>query len=200
MSGEHTHPELEALIVSVRAEATSQIEALRAGADRNVIDHERLGADLAAFKAETLGRLDELEKHMIRYSPVFKLEDKWALDCDGDEHLLKLGSNARGEWVPPVSGRLDPACYLNVDSFTLKDPNKPARLMVWMRRKAWNGKPADDTFLYDIWLHREGYVHHDWRAFWERGEGGRPVYWLYKVSGASAVTVDTRYVKYSLLT
>ena len=189
MSGEHAHPELE-----------SQIVAVRNGLGVVAGELSSIHTTIAQMDAATNTRLDELEKHMIRYSPVFKLEDKWALECDGKEHLLKLGSNARGEWVPPVSGRLDPACYLNVDSFTLKDPDKSARLMVWMRRKAWNGKPADDTFLYDIWLHREGYVHHDWRAFWERGEGGRPVYWLYKVTGASAVTVDTRYVKYSLLT
>lgn len=141
----------------------------------------------------------EEDSMTIRYSPVFEETAKWALDCDGDEHLLRLGANERGEWVPPVAGRLDPGVYLNVDSFTLKT-DKPARLTVWMRRKAWQGKPADDTFLFDIWLNREGYVHHDWRPFWERCEAGRPVYWLYKVTGASAVTLDTRYVKYSLLT
>lgn len=147
----------------------------------------------------TISSVEVEDSMAIRYSPVFEETAKWALDCDGDEHLLKLGANAHGDWVPPVAGLLLPGTYLNVDSFTLKT-TKPARLMIWMRRAAWKGQPADDTFLSDTWLMREGYVHHDWRMFWERAEAGRPVYWLYKVTGASAVTVDTRYVKYALLT
>lgn len=189
MSGEHGHLDLADQIASVHADM-----------GRAAAEISTLHTTLALLDRAVGDRLEALEGRMIRYSPVFKEEAQWSLDCDGDEHLLKLGSNTRGEWVPPVSGRLDPACYVNVDRFVLKDPTKPARLMIWMRRKAWNGKPADDTFMYDIWLHRPGYVHHDWRAFWERGEGGRPVYWLYKVTGASSVVVDTRYVKYSLLT
>ena len=189
MSGEHTHPEFDTQIATVRADMGQLVSEI-----------SNLHTSLVQLDSSTGARLDALEGRMIRYSPVFKKEDLWSLDCDGDEHLLKLGANDRGEWVPPVSGRLDPGCYLNVDSFVLKNPDKPARLSVWMRRKAWKGEPADDTFLYDIWLNREGLVHHDWRAFWERGEAGRPVYWLYKVTGASSVKVDTRYVKYSILT
>lgn len=189
MSGEHTHPELEDQIVSIRS------DLVRAAAKIGYVT-----ASLAQLDVTTNARLAEVEDRVIRYSPVFKVETAWSLDCDGDEHLLKLGDNDRGEWVPPITGRLDPACYVNVDRFDLKDPSKPARLSIWMRRKAWQGEPADDTFLYDIWLTREGLVHHDWRAFWERGEKGRPVYWLYKVTGASSVVVDTRYVKYSILT
>ena len=181
MSGEHTHPDLVDEHYSIRADLLAAAARLTA-----------LEAALAATNAA-------LEDRMIRYSPVFKEESAWSLDCDGDEHLLKLGSNDRGEWVPPVSGMLIPGVYLNVDRFALKT-DQPARLTVWMRRKAWNGQPADDTFLYDIWLNRESYVHHDWRAFWERCEKGRPIYWLYKVSGADSCVVDTRYVKYSLLT
>lgn len=135
----------------------------------------------------------------IRYSPVFEQTAKWALDCDGNEHLLKLGDNDHGDWVPPVAGLLLPGTYLNVDSFKLRT-TKPGRLTIWMRRAAWQGQPADDTFLSDIWLQREGYAHHDWSTYWERCEKGRPVYWLYKVTGASACVVDTRYVKYALLT
>jgi hypothetical protein len=188
VSGEHSHPEQFDIAASLRAD-------LLAAADRL----NRLTAQVVALEAGQAALTEEVEGKVIRYSPVFKQEDAWSLDCDGDEHLLKLGANARGEWAPPVAGRLDPACYVNVDRFDLKT-DQPARLSIWMRRKAWNGQPADDTFLYDIWLHREGYVHHDWRAFWERGEKDRPVYWLYKVTGANSVVVDTRYVKYSILT
>ena len=188
MSGEHTHPDLE-----------SQVASALTGVGVVAGEISTLHTELDQLITATGVRLNALEDRVIRYSPVFKEEAAWSLDCDGDEHLLKLGSNDRGEWVPPVSGRLDPACYVNVDRFSLKT-DKPARLSIWMRRKAWQGKPADDTFLYDIWLNREGYVHHDWRAFWERGEAGRPVYWLYKVTGANSVVVDTRYVKYSILT
>lgn len=188
MSGEHTHPDLGDVDASLRAD-------LLACAAR-LVRLEQRSAALEAEHADIYGRLDAMT---IRYSPVFKEESEWSLDCDGDEHLLKLGSNDRGEWVPPVAGRLDPACYVNVDRFDLKDPDQPARLSIWMRRKAWKGQPADDTFLYDVWLDREGLVHHDWRAFWERGEKDRPVYWLYKVTGANSVVVDTRYVKYSIL-
>ena len=189
MSGEHTHPDYEGDHASLRAD-------LLAAADRL----NRLTAQVVTLEAEQAAMKEGMAAMAIRYSPVFKVETAWSLDCDGDEHLLKLGANDRGEWVPPVAGRLDPACYVNVDRFDLKDPTKPARLSIWMRRKAWAGKPADDTFMYDIWLDREGLVHHDWRSFWERGEKDRPVYWLYKVNGASKVTVDTRYVKYALIT
>jgi hypothetical protein len=189
MSGEHTHPDYESDHASLRAD-------LVAAADRL----NRLTAQVVALEAGQVALTEGMANMAVRYSPVFKVETAWSLDCDGDEHLLKLGANARGEWAPPVAGRLDPACYVNVDRFDLKDPTKPARLMIWMRRKAWQGKPADDTFVYDIWLDREGLVHHDWRAFWERGEKDRPVYWLYQVTGANSVVVDTRYVKYSILT
>jgi hypothetical protein len=189
MSGEHLHQDLNTQVAFVRADLGRVVEEI-----------SLLSTTIGQLDAAVGARLNALEDRVIRYSPVFKKEDQWSLDCDGDEHLLKLGSNDRGEWVPPISGRLDPAAYVNVDRFDLKDPTKPARLMIWMRRKAWNGKPADDTFMYDIWLNREGLVHHDWRAFWERGEAGRPVYWLYKVTGANSVVVDTRYVKYSILT
>jgi hypothetical protein len=190
MSGEHTHPDYEGDHASLRADLIAAAAELA-----------RVNASMSRLTAQVVAlEIDAMEAHVIRYSPVFKVETAWSLDCDGDEHLLKLGANTRGEWVPPVAGRLDPACYVNVDRFDLKDPTKPARLMIWMRRKAWQGKPADDTFIYDIWLDREGLVHHDWRAFWERGEKDRPVYWLYKVTGANSVVVDTRYVKYSILT
>ncbi|MGV0949417.1 MAG: hypothetical protein ACOYB3_02005 [Azonexus sp.] len=188
MGGEHVHTSLEDKVASIHADlgrAAGEISALY--------------TELDQVTTMTGVRLNALEDRVIRYSPVFKEESLLSLDCDGGEHLLGLGSNNRGEWVPPVSGRLDPACYVNVEKFDLKT-DKPARLSIWMRRKAWQGKPFDDTFLYDIWLNREGYVHHDWRAFWERGEKDRPVYWLYKVTGANSVVVDTRYVKYSILT
>ena len=181
MSGEHTHPDHADAVASVHADLLTAAGRLAA-----------LDAEVTRLATEQAAMKEGLAAMAIRYSPVFKVETAWSLDCDGDEHLLKLGANDRGEWVPPVAGRLDPACYVNVDRFDLKDPTKPARLSIWMRRKAWQGKPADDTFLYDIWLDREGLVHHDWRAFWERGEKDRPVYWLYKVTGANSVVVDTR--------
>lgn len=141
----------------------------------------------------------EEDSMAIKFSPVFEETAKWSLNCDGSEHLLKLGTNDHGDWTPTVSGLLLAGVYANVDSFKLKT-TKPARLMLWMRREAHDGQPADDTFLNDIWLTREGYVVHDWSTMWEHCEANRTVYWLYKVTGASSCVVDTRYVKYALLT
>lgn len=129
----------------------------------------------------------------FKFIPPVKRENLKSLICDGKEHRLDVGS-----YTPTMSTLLFAGTYCNVDSFDLRT-DEPARLQIWMRRTAWNGQQADDTFHNDIWCHREGYVVHDWETMFELCEKGRPLRWYYQVNGARSLKVDTRYIKYALV-
>jgi hypothetical protein len=129
----------------------------------------------------------------IKYVPPVKKTDLKSLICDGKEHRLDIG-----DLTPDVAAVLFAGTYVNVDSFDLKT-TQPARLQIWMRRVAFGGEAADDTFHNDLWLTREGYVHHDWETMFEKCEKGRALRWYYKINGANSVKIDTRYIKYALV-
>jgi hypothetical protein len=127
----------------------------------------------------------------VTFIPPNKQTDTWALDCDGDPHRLDIG-----DYTPSRTAVTFVDIYLNVDSFTLKDPAKPGRLRVFMRRAATATEPIDDTFFYDLWLPRQGWSSLDTRGMFEKSEAGRPLRWYYQVNGCTALAVDTRFIKY----
>jgi hypothetical protein len=131
----------------------------------------------------------------VYFTPPTKLTTLLHLDCDGDTHALDFP-----KFVPPRTAVTFADVYLNVDNFILKDPTKPARLRIFMRRAAWNGQPVDDTWFYDLWLERPGYGVLDTRSMFEKSDANRPLTWRYQVNGASSVTLDTRFVKWVQIT
>lgn len=130
----------------------------------------------------------------VKYVPPVKKTTDLALICDGNEHRLDIG-----DYTPSASTLMFADPYLNLDNADLKT-TEPGRVEVWMRRAAWNGQKADDTFFVGHWIHREGWSHKDHRAMFEWCESGRPLRWYYKTLGLNKVTVGTRYIKYALIT
>jgi hypothetical protein len=129
----------------------------------------------------------------VKYIKPVKKTDALALICDGKEHRLDVG-----DYAPTLGTLMFADTYLNFDEADLKSA-EPGRVEVWMRRAAWNGEPADDTFFTGFWLHREGYSHKDSRATFEWCEKDRPCRWYYKTSGLYKVNLGTRFVKYALV-
>ena len=72
------------------------------------------------------------------------------------------------------------------------------RLRIKMQREPFNGQPVDDTFYYDLFLHN-GMSHLDSRVLMEMAEKLRVTHWEYKVTGATNVTLSTRFVKNVIL-
>jgi len=72
------------------------------------------------------------------------------------------------------------------------------RLRIKMQREPFAGQLADDTFYYDLFLHK-GLSHLDSRVLMEMAEKNRVTHWEYKVTGATSVTLSTRFVKHSIM-
>jgi hypothetical protein len=72
------------------------------------------------------------------------------------------------------------------------------RLRIKMQREPFEGAPADDTFYYDLFLHK-GFSHLDSRVLMEMAEKNRITHWEYKVTGATSVVLSTRFVKQSIM-
>jgi hypothetical protein len=131
----------------------------------------------------------------VYFTPPTKLTTLLRLDCDGDSHALDLP-----KFTPQRTAVTFADIYINVDNYVLVNPDKPARLRIFMRRSAWNGEPPDDTWFFDEWLPRPGYGSLDTRTMFEKSDAGRPLTWRYQVNGASSVTLDTRFVKWVQIT
>lgn len=72
------------------------------------------------------------------------------------------------------------------------------RLRIKMQREPFNGQPVDDTFYYDLFLHK-GLSHLDSRVLMEMAEKNRITHWEYKVTGATKVILSTRFVKHAIM-
>jgi hypothetical protein len=72
------------------------------------------------------------------------------------------------------------------------------RLRIKMQREVFGSKPIDDTFYYDLFLHK-GLSHLDSRALFEMAEKNRITHWEYKVTGATSVVMSTRFVKHAIM-
>ena len=133
----------------------------------------------------------------VYYTAPVKKTNALSLNCASSDYKLDIG-----EFTPPRAGLTFAALYLNVDGFKLADPDKPARLRVFMRRAAWNGQSADDTYFDDIWLptDRSGWGTLSTRVFFEWADKGRPLSWRYDIDGAKSCTLSTRFVKYVQVT
>ena len=131
------------------------------------------------------------------------------LICDGEWHYLDFPT-----YAPPLSTSTDAHTYINIKtasvppvavsaSLTINGVAVPVslkvpsvgRLRICMVREPFNGAAADETYYFDIDLF-DGKSRLDSRSMFEDAEKGRPLRWMYRVSDATAVTLDTRYVKY----
>lgn len=145
------------------------------------------------------------------YIPPEVIATPLSLICDDKWHELDF---------PRLAGlaneKQDTHIYINVDSgFVIPKIDTPieigcpncgskfngnvkvpgtGRLRIKMQREPFNGEPVDDTFFYDLFLH-EGLSHIDSRALFEMAEKNRITHWEYRVTGATKVTLSTRFVK-----
>lgn len=139
------------------------------------------------------------------------LSDPLPLICDDKYHEIDF---------PKFIGKADEEqfshVYVNVDSgFSVATVDAPieigcpncgskfngnvkvpgtGRLRIKMQREPFEGQPVDDTFYYDLFLHN-GMSHLDSRVLMEMAEKNRITHWEYKVTGATSVTLSTRFVK-----
>lgn len=141
--------------------------------------------------------------------PPEVIETPLQLICDDKYHALDMPVYA------PVFGcSTDADVYLNVAPPTVPpksviahfvingvlvevpiDVPSLGRLRIRMVREPWQGEPEDPTYYYDLPLW-DGMGWLDTRAMFEEAEKNRPLHWEYKVTGATAVTLQTHYVKY----
>lgn len=179
MTGEHTHPDLFDVAASLRADLIGMADRLN-----------RLTAQVVTLEAAQA----EGFPVTVKYIPPMKKEDRLELDCDGSPHRLDIGA-----YTPTMSTLLLAEPYVNLTSFTTTSATKPGRLRIFMRRAAFNGQPADDTFFFNLWTHRDGWGDLDSRSMFEWCEKGRPLNWYYEVDGCTAMALDTRFIKYALI-
>jgi len=137
------------------------------------------------------------------------LIDGAELICDNVYHDLDFPV-----YVPEVGTSTDAHTYFNISRITVRpvvvnlalDVNGAeltvpveipgeGRLRIRMVREPWNGSPSDPTYYFDLPLkHNRAWL--DTRSMFETAEDGRPLKWQYRVTGASAVSLGTHFVKY----
>lgn len=148
------------------------------------------------------------------YVPPKVIETPLELICDNQWHELDFP-----KFTGKATEKQDTHVYINVESgFDVGTVDAPieigcpncgskfngnvkipgtGRLRIKMQREPFAGQPADDTYFYDLFLHN-GLGHIDSRALFEMAEKNRITHWEYRVTGATKVTLSTRFVKNSI--